>query len=195
MPPRDWVSCPQGIIHTLSTFQVAKTPRGPTLTLKVAEYSLIRDVQVCDGHRGHRQRVHLQRGHRQRGHCQRGHLQRVAIILSFHLEASSHPILTPISPSPLPLAVFSPAAAGPPIPYPLSPIPFSQSSLQRPRVPQNSFKTAPLVVMNNFGQEEHMKLATTMFQVGPMHQGSHEMLGGLNGWIKCGTRLTGLAIR
>lgn len=40
-----------------------------------------------------------------------------------------------------------------------------QASLQRPRVPQNAFKTPPLVVMNNFGSEEHMKLATTLFQV------------------------------
>ncbi len=35
-----------------------------------------------------------------------------------------------------------------------------QSSLARPRVPQNAFQTAPLVVMNNFGGEVHMKLAT-----------------------------------
>eukprot|EP00798_Chlamydomonas_sp_ICE-L_P006618 gene6618-3274_t len=39
-----------------------------------------------------------------------------------------------------------------------------RASLARPRVPQNAFKTPPLVVMNNFGGEEHMKLATVLFQ-------------------------------
>jgi hypothetical protein len=27
-------------------------------------------------------------------------------------------------------------------------------------MPENAFKTAPLVVMNNFGKDEHMQLAT-----------------------------------
>jgi hypothetical protein len=39
-----------------------------------------------------------------------------------------------------------------------------QNSQARPRVPVNAFKSAPLVVMNSFGGEEHMRLATTMFQ-------------------------------
>ena len=34
------------------------------------------------------------------------------------------------------------------------------ASQARPRIPQNAFKTAPLVVLNNFGNEEHMRLAT-----------------------------------
>merc|ERR1711976_269582 len=34
----------------------------------------------------------------------------------------------------------------------------------RPHCPQAMFLNPPLVVMNNFGSEEHMKLATTMFQ-------------------------------
>lgn len=39
-----------------------------------------------------------------------------------------------------------------------------QNAAVRPRVPANAFKSAPLVVMNSFGSEEHMRLATTMFQ-------------------------------
>ena len=32
-----------------------------------------------------------------------------------------------------------------------------QASLAKPRMPENAFKTPPLVVMNNFGSEEHMR--------------------------------------
>ncbi|GAX79003.1 hypothetical protein CEUSTIGMA_g6443.t1 [Chlamydomonas eustigma] len=85
------VAGPMGVTHFViltateksGYMKIAKTPRGPTLTLKVAEYSLVRDVQA---------------------------------------------------------------------------------SLPRPRMPENAFKTAPLVVMNNFGKEEHMQLATVIFQ-------------------------------
>lgn len=38
------------------------------------------------------------------------------------------------------------------------------SSQARPRCPPTAFRAAPLVVLNNFGQEEHLKLATAMFQ-------------------------------
>ncbi|KAL3136348.1 hypothetical protein ABBQ38_005610 [Trebouxia sp. C0009 RCD-2024] len=34
----------------------------------------------------------------------------------------------------------------------------------RPRMPESLWQTAPLVVMNNFGGEEHLKLVTALFQ-------------------------------
>lgn len=34
----------------------------------------------------------------------------------------------------------------------------------RPRAPESAFRTPPLVVLNNFGTEPHMKLAAIMFQ-------------------------------
>lgn len=38
------------------------------------------------------------------------------------------------------------------------------ASQLRPRLPESLWKTAPLVVMNNFAGEEHLKLATVLFQ-------------------------------
>ncbi|PRW21095.1 Peter Pan [Chlorella sorokiniana] len=69
--------------HNASYLRVAKTPRGPTLTMRIHEYSLIRDVVAAQ---------------------------------------------------------------------------------QRPRIPQAMWLGPPLVVMNNFGGEEQMKLAAVTFQ-------------------------------
>ncbi|KAI7836036.1 hypothetical protein COHA_010067 [Chlorella ohadii] len=69
--------------HNASYLRVAKTPRGPTLTMRIHEYSLIRDVVAAQ---------------------------------------------------------------------------------QRPRMPQAMWLGPPLVVMNNFGGEEQMKLAAVTFQ-------------------------------
>ncbi|KAG1655479.1 hypothetical protein FOA52_008674 [Chlamydomonas sp. UWO 241] len=85
------VAGPMGVTHFLmltatensAYMKLAKSPRGPTLTMKVASYALMRDVA---------------------------------------------------------------------------------SSQTRPRVPQHAFRTPPLVVLNNFGSAEHMKLATVLFQ-------------------------------
>jgi ribosome biogenesis protein SSF1/2 len=38
------------------------------------------------------------------------------------------------------------------------------ASQTRPRAPESAFRTPPLVVLNNFGTEPHMKLAAIMFQ-------------------------------
>lgn len=38
------------------------------------------------------------------------------------------------------------------------------SSQARPRIPQNAFKTPPLLVMNNFSGQEHLRLTSTLFQ-------------------------------
>ena len=35
---------------------------------------------------------------------------------------------------------------------------------QKPRLPESLWKTSPLVVMNNFSGQEHLKLATVLFQ-------------------------------
>ena len=35
---------------------------------------------------------------------------------------------------------------------------------QKPRLPDSLWKTSPLVVMNNFSEQEHLKLATVLFQ-------------------------------
>lgn len=41
------------------------------------------------------------------------------------------------------------------------------SSQVRPRVPPNAFKSAPLVVLNNFSpQQKQLALAANLFQVG-----------------------------
>eukprot|EP00877_Chromochloris_zofingiensis_P011512 jgi/Chrzof1/6614/Cz19g02210.t1 len=85
------VAGPLGVSHFLilsasenaSYLKVAKSPRGPTLTLRIASYSLVRDVA---------------------------------------------------------------------------------SSQARPRIPQNAFKTPPLLVMNNFSGQEHLRLTSTLFQ-------------------------------
>ena len=39
-----------------------------------------------------------------------------------------------------------------------------QAALARPRMPEAAFKQPPLVVLNGFGQEDHMKLTAVMFQ-------------------------------
>jgi ribosome biogenesis protein SSF1/2 len=38
------------------------------------------------------------------------------------------------------------------------------ASQQRPRQPDSLWKTSPLVVMNNFSGQEHLKLASVLFQ-------------------------------
>eukprot|EP00891_Asterochloris_glomerata_P008337 jgi/Astpho2/8337/e_gw1.00122.100.1_t len=85
------VAGPLGVTHmllltateTACYLRVAKSPRGPTLTMKIHEYSLMKDVAA---------------------------------------------------------------------------------SQLRPRVPQSLWQGAPLVVLNSFGREEHLKLATVLFQ-------------------------------
>ncbi|GAB4819744.1 hypothetical protein N2152v2_006790 [Parachlorella kessleri] len=69
--------------HNASYLRIAKPPRGPTITMRIHEYSLVRDVVAAQ---------------------------------------------------------------------------------QRPRMPQTMWQGPPLVVMNNFGQEEHMRLASVTFQ-------------------------------